>query len=329
MMDEAGGATSRRGQDYQNYAAAYFFLSNESATELQIERFDSDFAFFYYKDEFHYKHFFEIKSREKSHFTWSNFKNEVVDEFGRIIKDHVDSEVAPRFHLVTNTKLNRSLHDFYTDIKRLQEGNMSWSTFESQHGRTKVEAIKQKADIDDHEVQILLANSCCHEYSKKELITEIEEFLRKRNPVNYRKPARVIKQMIEEVDSGVITKRDFEKEIEFSLTKFSDTTSAEYSDPEEQREAVSQVKNRHSSADVDITSPVLDKQKSLEYAEAIQGRESTNNTVVESLGTRIEERFSELEEIRVQERGIRQEIGSDLEDLLDMDDSTSSEEEDD
>lgn len=324
MVSESGGAPARRGFEYQDYAAAYYFLHYTDAHEIHIERYE-DFALFYYEGEFHIKNFFEAKSQKGGQFTKADFRRKVADNFADLVRDHKEEDTVVHLHLVTNVKLHKKLRDFFDDVKALRTNAMQWHTFKNQHDREFLKPLREETGLNDANLQAFLSGLHHHFHSREELELKVENHLRECNPGKFRKGTRQLMQLIHETDSDTITRDKVEEKIGFSLQKRDTSTSSTRVPGEELREEVREIQTKHEDASVDVVSPIEEREQMGDFISGFEGAENINSNVVEGQGARIDERYKELEELRTKERSIHNELASDIEVLLDMDDSTSSE----
>jgi len=337
MSQESGGAAPRRGFTYQDYAAAYFFVSDEPTfrsehpLELHIEQDDSDFVYFIRNSDGEIAHYFEVKEKQKGELKWNKFKNDILTEFTSIIKDsprHFDTGV---FHTVVNTAFARKIANLHDDAKSLRHGQNSWPALSTRRER-RYDTIRNAVGLEDQESIFydLIWGLFGHAISKSELDSRLENYLRDCSPRKHRKAKQIILNQIHEMDTGIIRRDELEKKIGFDLVPHNDSTSSTSADLSELQDNVESISDRYSTQSEQISDVASDKATAQGYAERLsENADSVDDSVVETHATQLEEIFEERIELEKRKSELDHSISRITSSLIDLDDSTSSDEEED
>lgn len=334
MSQESGGAAPRRGFTYQDYAAAYFFLSDEPSfrskdpLELHIEQDDSDFSYFIRNSDGEIAHYFEVKEKREGELKWNKFKNDVLAEFASIIRDsprHYDTGV---FHTVINTAFARKIARLHNDAKSLRSGQESWPALSTRRER-RYDTIRNAVELDDEsKFYNLIWGLFGHTIAKSELDSRIENYLRDCSPRKHRKAKQIILNRIHEMDTGVIRRDKIERDIGFDLAPHNDSTSGSSADIGDIQNEVESISNQYSSQSDQVSKVASDQSITQKYVERLSEEDDTvDETVVETHAAQLDEVFEERIELEKRKSELDHSIGRITDTLVDLEDSTSSEEE--
>lgn len=339
MTNEAGGAGPRRGFNYQDIAAAYFFVTDKPEfidkrpLELHIEEFDSDFAYYIRLDEHNVEHFFEVKYRESGEMKLSEFYG-ILSDFSKIANKHADSDNTTAYHLVTNASFGVKLNSLFKDTKKLRRNIRDWpqirdKTIYQRRGTNQLEDNTQLED--DSSLAILVRGIYGHHKTEGQLKQSLEDFVRECNsPGNFRKPTQLILRTIGEKDSGVIRRETLEEVSDASLTKRSDSTgSSDHKSMDELADELQSMANDFSTPSVDTQGLHQKRQTSIEFTERMLDRDDIPTEIAESQGAGIEQDLGRLIDIKEEEEQLKYGLSKKAERFTDLADagSTDNEEE--
>lgn len=335
MSQESGGAAPRRGFTYQDYAAAYFFLSDEPVfkseqpLELHIEQDDSDFLFFIRQSEGEVAHYFEVKEKQEGELKWNKFKKDILPEFTSIIKNSPRHFDTPIFHTVVNTAFARKIAKLHDDSQSLRNGE-PWPALSARRER-RYDTIRNSVDVEEKSTFYqLIWGLFGHTIAKSEIESRLENYLRNCSPRKHRRAKEIILNRIHEMDTGIIRRDELEDAIGFDLEPHNDSTNSTTADLSELKNDVDSISDRYSTQSDNISEVATDKSTTQEYVEQLSDEvDGTDETVVETHGTQLEEAFEERIEIEKRKSELDHSIGRITDSLVDLDDSTSSEEDDD
>ncbi|MCT9095292.1 hypothetical protein [Haloarchaeobius sp. HME9146] len=330
MTQEGGGAPQRRGQEYQDLAAAYYFLRDESANSLHIEKHHADFAFFYHDGEYKRKFYFEAKSRKRGQITWSYFSKNIAPNLEKVfIEEETTDETIKNVVLVSNVQVQQKIGKLVDDIRRLRDGAIGWNVLSTKHERKIIDSLVDDLEEESKYIEELLRGFDFKHHTKKELIHGIEEYLRECSPGKARFGRKKIIDKIESIDSGTVTREELQNAAGFRLKRLEHSTNSSGQTPEELQSAAQEVHSKYGPDNIEVDEPARSKEDILDYAEYLRGKDKVDEVLLETLESRTEENFEELQRLREQERRTETELSQDIGKLIDMDDSTSSEADDD
>jgi len=330
-MSASGGAAPRSGFIYQDFVAAYYFLTFEEVDEIFIERYHSDFAYFKLSADPPQKHFYEIKSSDSGPLYWSSFKSNIAPEFATIAIEQSEEKVRLFFHLVSNYKPNDQLSDFFDQIEQLRKGSLAWPGFKTRVQRSHLNPLRQAiereldCEINDEVFGEVLTGLVYKFHSRDYLDEKIEDYLKKCSRGRYTDARDTILNNIHQTSDGAIRKSELEDQIGFDLEHTDDSTSGSTYSPKELRAQVEEIQDQHRDPDVNVTAPLEEKESVTEYIEYLRESGDLNQSVMEGLEANLDEEFATLEDAKRTERSARQNIATDISSLLESDDSTSSE----
>lgn len=336
MTDEAGGAAPRRGFNYQDIAASYFFITekpdfiDKCPLELHIEKFDSDFAYFIRYDDHDEEHFFEAKYRESGKFSIGDFYN-ILSDFSTIANEFADPDNVTFYHLVTNLSFGTKLNGLFKDAKKLRNSINAWSQIKEKrvYQQRNVNQLEDNTDLSDPELAVLFSRIYGHHLSKERMIQGIEDYVRKCNsPGNFSKPTQLILRTISQKDSGVIRREKLEKVSNASLRKRQESTKSPTG--KSTAEIVDKLKgmaNELSTPSVDTQSLHERKQETVEFTGRMLSKEDVPEEVAESQGTSLEEDLGRLIDLKEQEEQLKFGISQKTERFIDLADVTSTDNE--
>lgn len=331
MSEESGGAPPRRGFKYQDYAAAYFFISDEPSfrtdqpLELHIEQDDSDFSYFIRNSEGEVAHYFEAKEKKSGELKWNEFKNSVLPEYVSIMENSPRHSDTTCFHTVVNTTFARKVADIHDDAMALRKGQKSWPALAIQRER-RYDTIKDSTDLKEDEEGFykLLWGLFGHAISESELDSRLVGYLRDCAPRKHRMAKEVILNEIHETDSGIIRRDSLEEKIGISLSPLDDSSKGD-TDPQNLQVEAERISQKYPSTEGEMEDVVSDLSSTQEYVEWLSEEEDIDETVVETHATQLEEAFEERIELEKRKGELGHSIGQLVDILLDLDDSTSSE----
>lgn len=332
MSEESGGGAPRRGFNFQDYAAAYFFVSDEPTfraaqpLELHIEQDGSDFSYFIRNSDNEIAHYFEVKEKQEGELKWSKFKNSILPEFASIMEDSPRFSDTTIFHTVVNTAFARKIGNLHDDAEKLRQGQLSWPGLSTRRER-RYDTIRSATDLEDDEEGFyrLIWGLFGHAISESELDSRLESYLRSCAPRKHRMAKQVILNEIHETDTGIIRRDELEEEIGFTLKPLDDSTSGDTTEPQHLRGEVENISQSYPSKEDRTSELVADKSSTQEYVEWLSEEAGADESVVETHGTHLEEAFEERIEIERRKSELDHSIGQITNTLLDLDDSTSSE----
>lgn len=328
MSKQSGGANPRRGFEYQDYAAAYYFLCSDIHTirnrplELHVEEFDADFSF-YLRSDYTHEHHFESKSKEHSEIKWGDFKTNILTEYADIYDEYVAD--TAHFHTVTSGTFATDVHQLFELAEKLREGRLSWSLLETKHGRTLLDPLKSELDIDDDDFYYLIWGLHGHSPTKDELELKIEKYLRQFAPTRFTSARKLILDEVHE-PTGVIRREDLEDaaNVSFDEQKHSSGESTSRN-VQKLREEAEEMKSKYSGASANRQTIIEDRENSRAYGEALS--DSADGDITESQlethTTHIDTDFERLDKLEKEKAEIKRSISEGLEILLDMDESYS------
>lgn len=337
MSNEAGGAGPRRGFNYQDVAAAYFFVTDKSdfiekrPLELHIEEYKSDFAYFIRFDEYDREHFFEVKYRGSGDYSLTEFYG-VLSDFSDIANEYADPDNSTAYHLVTNASFGTKLDALFKDAKRLRRNIDDWSRIKDkkiyQHRNTNM--LEENLNLEDSSAPaILIRGLYGHHHRQEQMKQGLEDFIRQCNsPGGFRKPAELILRTIGEKDSGVIRREELKQASGASLTKHSDSAgSSTYSSTEELVDDLQEMADEYSTPSIDAHKLHERRQTSIELTERMLDQEDIPDEVIESQGAGLEEDISRLIDLKEDEEQLKYGISQKTERIIDFADTSSTDNE--
>lgn len=328
-MSDSGGAIPRRGFSKQDLAAAYHFLVNTEAEELHIEKYESDFAFFLLAEEPPQKHFFEVKSGESGNYTWGKFKRKVAPEFAEIAEEEYDEETFLGFHLVAvDQNFGRKLNNFFDDVERLQKNQMSWSVFETKHGRDELQKLENAVEQSEIARNKMINGLIGNKHSEKELELGIEKFLKKCSRFRHTNAKKIILDKIGRTDSGTIKRRELEQLVGFDLEPQyeSETDIQGVENFQQLRQEIKNVEERHDEPKIETETLAKEKKVVSQFA-GMMPKNDEDEMVVEAIQSDMDENFEELLDLKIQMKNIKQNISQGASNLLELDISEDKDEE--
>ena len=335
MSTESGGGPPRRGFAYQDYAAAYFFVSDEptfradNPLELHIEQDDADFSYFIRNSDREVAHYFEVKEKQQGELKWSELKNSILPEFVSILNNSPRHSDTSCFHTVVNTAFARKVASLHDDANDLRNGE-SWPALSTRRER-RYDKIRNATELQDDEESFysLLWGLFGHTISQSELESRLEGYLRDCAPRKHRMAKRVILNEIHETDTGIIRRDELEDKIGVRLKPLEDSTSGDSTEPQHLREEVTKISETYPLKEEETGTIASDKSSSQEYVEWLSEDADVDESVVETHATHLEEVFEERIELERRKSELDHSIGQITNTLLGLDDSTSSQEDSD
>lgn len=331
MSTESGGAAPRRGFDFQDYAAAYFFISDEPTfridrpLELHIEEDDTDFSYIIRNTDNEVAHHFEAKEKQNGELKWSKFKNSILPEFASVMAEYPRYSDVSCFHTVTNTAFASKIADLHNDGKSLRSGSETWPILSTRNSRIyNIVGNATGLSDDENALYKLLWGLHGHAISKSEIDTRLTNYLRDCTPRKHRMAKRVILNEIHETDSGILNIDDFEAKIGATLKPVEDTTRGDTTDPVRLRENIEEISQSYTS-ESNLNRLASDKSSISEYIEHMYEESGVDESVVETHGAQLQEVFDERIELERRKSELNTSISQVTGEILDLDDSTSSE----
>lgn len=331
MAEESGGAPPRRGFNFQDYAAAYFFISDEpmfrtsQPLELHIEQDDSDFSYFIRNSDNEVAHYFEVKEKQEGELKWSEFKSGILPEFVSIMENSPRYSDSNCFHTVVNTAFARNIGKLHDDGKKLRDGQQGWPALATRRER-RYDTIRSATNLEDDEECFykLIWGLFGHAISKSELDSRLENYLRDCAPRKHRMAKQVILNEIHETDTGVIRRDELEDKIGISLKPLEVSTRGDETELQHLRNEVEKISQSYPTIDDRTEKLATDKSSMQEYVELLSEKGDVDETIVETHGTHLEEVFDERIRVERRKSELGKSMGKITKTLIDLDDSTSS-----
>lgn len=326
MREDAGGAAPREGFEYQDVAAAYFFLTDEprfrseAPLELWVEKYDSDFAYYIHYDDHDKEHFFEIKYRGSGDYKLSDFYS-TLSEFSKISNEHADPNNTSSYHLVTNASFGTKLDTLLSDAKNLRNRTTTWQNVidKKLYQRRNENQLKSNTDLDEGELFNLIQGLYGHKKSKERMINSIETYVRNCNsPGKFVTPTKLILQKIGEKSSGVIRRDELAEAADISLTKRSKSSkSSDSRSTEGLAETIGTMADEYSSPDTDPNDIREQKNAVAEFTGRIIDNDDEGNSPLESQSVGLQNDLENLIELKEEEERVKYGISRKADRLID------------
>jgi hypothetical protein len=324
MGEEKGGEAARAGFQYQDVAAAYYFITDKPEfmqklpLELMIED-DDDFNYSITFDDYSARHYFQAKMRGTGCFNLSDFKD-AFKSFSEFVEDPNEDEQY-HFHLVTNLSFGNNMASLIEDAKKCRQGRLKYDDIiDKTHYQQR--NVNQLADYsgfskNSGSLKRLVWGTYGHSKTKELMKSKIEDFIREANgPGQERRATQEIINKIHQTDSGPITRHEFEELTDMRLRKGVDDSTANTADSETV-ETLSEMTSEFDNADSGV-------EKTYRWKEATKQITNTDqiDEMEESLSTDLLEYLDDIEHHQKELhrlKSISSETGKHLVDKIDID----------
>ena len=321
-----GGEIARRGFRYQDWATAYYFLINEDVTEVNIEVHD-DFSIFYRDKDPTHRQFFQAKSSDVGSMSWTKFRETIIPNFYEICSEFRSEEENLSFVIIANYNPSQRLNGFIQDIEKLRDNRISAEAFRTRNERlmdTITSNIKRSNDLDEVEDEVInqmLGGLFYRFHGVDELVTKVRSYIRECQGGHTERSMDRVLRAIRDTDSGTVTKRSIEKDINHRLERVSQSSTNYTGDPAEIRSNARNMYNDYSTEEIDVSKPVKDKRRTQNYIDLLESKIADNDEQVELEVTEssIEQGFETAEEAKQNYQQAVDDINRGLENLFELD----------
>lgn len=317
-----GGPGARRGFSYQDYAAAYYFLKEEDAYELKVEK-DADFTCIIRGRGERYNFHFQAKSKEKKHITWTYFKEKIAPTMTELIGDYQslqekgEAEVIPRFFVVMNCNTNDTLSEFLDDLKEFQRERLTWKMLKSSRGhKGKIERLRKEMEVGESEVFLFLRSLQFDKRTKGEFNSEISKILKDCHIGRWSEGKEKLLRKIRDTDEGIFSKEEIEDILGFNISRRGESSSKH--NFEELSRKVDRIKEDKEEKAENYSGNITKERKIVgEYIQQLEEKSEINEHAIEAHATHVDDDFSELADVEKKKANLSHSISKGLENLKD------------
>lgn len=318
-----GGEIARRGFIYQDWAAAYYFITNENFEHLKIEE-DDDFSMFKRHEEPSVLRFFQAKSSNSGSLGWTKFRKKIIPNFYLLCEEYTDEDNQLMFEIVSNYKPSDNLKTFLDGLDELRRDKRRYEPFRNQFDRRVTqlrETIKNETgieEIDDDIFNQLLSCTRYNFHSLDEFASQFESYISDCKGGRKDYAQNTILKEIRSTDSGTISKRELEKDIGFNLEVVENSTTPS-TNSQKLRSEAKDVYQEYNEEDIDVSKPARDKERMTEYFELVGKGDRDENIEIEVSESNIKQGLEQAEQARRNYHAAIQDITRGFENLFEID----------
>lgn len=317
-----GGEIARGGFIYQDWAAAYYFITNEDFEQLNIEKHD-DFSMFNRTEDPAVFRFFQAKSSDTGSLGWYLFRTKIFPNFYSVCEDFSEKDKL-WFEIISNYKPSDQLKSFLDGLDDLRYDNRRFEPFRRQHER-RVDQLKDSItthtefdEVDDDLFHKLLSYIKYDFQSIDNLVAQVELFIEKCEGGRKDYAKKTILKKIRNTDSGTISKRDLEEDIGYRLEKVQSSTGYR-SSPQELRSEAQTMYREYKEEEIDVSKHARDKQMAEDYFQLVGGGSRKKNVEVEVSESDIKQGLEQAEQAKRDYQSAIQDITRGFENLFEVD----------
>ncbi|TKX70959.1 dsDNA nuclease domain-containing protein [Halorubrum sp. GN11GM_10-3_MGM] len=321
-----GGEIARRGFKYQDWATAYYFLTDEEATQVNIEVHD-DFSIFHHDKEPTSRQFFQAKTSDVGSMSWTLFREKIIPNFYEICSEFRSEEENLSFVIVADHNPSRQLNTFIQGIEKLRDNRISTEVFRTRNDRlmdalnSNIERSHDLDEVDDEVINQMLGGLYYQFHSIDELVTQVRSYIRDCQGGRTDYAVDHVLEAIRDTESGTVTKRSIEKDIGHRLERVSQSTTNFTGSPTEIRANAQEMYNDYSAEEIDVAKPAKDKGQTQNYIDLLESKIDSEDEEVELEVTEsnIEQGFEIAEEAKQDYQRAVDDISRGLENLFELD----------
>lgn len=330
-----GGEIARRGFKYQDWATAYYFLIDEDATQINIERHD-DFSIFHPDEQPTHRQFFQAKTSGEGSMSWTLFRRKIIPNFYEISSEFRSEEEKLSFVIVANHNPSQQLNKFIEGIEKLRDNRISSEAFRTRNERLMnglTSSIKKSNDVhevDDEVINQMLGGLYYRFHSIDELVSQVESYIKDCQGGNTERSVDRVLQAIRNTDSGTVTKRSIEQDIDHRLERISQSTTNYNGSPGKIRSNSQKMYNDYSTEDIDVSKPAKAKRKTQNYVDLLESKidQDDEQVELEVAESNIKQGFEIDEEARQNRHRAVDKITRNFERLFELDPEIEPDEDD-
>lgn len=328
-----GGEIARKGFIYQDWATAFYFITNEDVDQVNIELHD-DFSIFRLDKDPTVRRFFQAKSSDQGSLSWTKFRTSILPNFYTICEEFHHEQENLIFEIVANQKPSSQLKQFIESLQKLRDERISEDTFRTRNDRL-VDAlestIENKNDIGEINIDVfnqLLGGIHFRFHGIGELVSEVERFIESCQGGRKKYARNTVLEAIRDTSSGTISKRSLERDIGYRLETVQQSTSNYAGSPDKIRSEAQDVYSNYADEDVNVTQPAKDKRKATNYFDLVGTQTSSDGEEIELevSESNIREGFEKAEQAKRDYQAAIQDVTRGFENLFNLDDGMGDDE---